>query len=279
MATPLTRILVGTDLSARSDRALERAFQLGNTLGVPVEALMILDDAMPEDLRAPLHEKAVQQLEALCTRWSGGCPFTVNVQPGDPTEALVQAATTPSTLIVMGPHRPRPFLDVLRETTMQTVVRQTAAPVLLVTEPVTGPYRHILSLIDFNEAADNAMKLGASLSEGAQIKPCHAVHIPYSGSIETTGAVQLELQQSLVEDAEREGKRWHDAQGALKGRLEAMEVESAPPNGVVRAATESRSFDLLTAGAHGKVGASRSLLGSVATDLMRSPPCDVLISR
>lgn len=279
MAHSLTRITVATDLSARSDRALERAFQLGNALGLPVEALMILDEDMPETLRAPLHEKAAAQLDALCTRWSGGCPFTVNVQAGDPSAGLVQAAETPGTLVVMGPHRPRAFLDLLRETTMQRVVRQTAAPVLVVTEPVTGPYRAMLSMIDFNEPADNAMHLGAALAAGARIQPCHAVHVPYSGSIETTGAVQLDLQQSLLEDAEREGVKWAAAQTTLAGRLEPMQVTSTPPNGIVRAATEDRSFDLLTAGAHGPVGASRALLGSVATDLMRAPPCDVLISR
>ena len=36
---------------------------------------------------------------------------------------------------------------------------------------------------------------------------------------------------------------------------------------------------LLTAGAHGRVGQARALLGSVATDLLRAAPCDVLIAR
>ena len=65
-APRLSRIVVATDMSARSDRAVERAFQLGAALDIPVEALLVLDDALPEDLLAPLHEKAETQLKAIC---------------------------------------------------------------------------------------------------------------------------------------------------------------------------------------------------------------------
>ncbi len=279
MAHPITRITVATDLSARSDRAVERAFQLGKSLAVPVETLMILDDAMPETMRAPLHEKAETQLTDLAARWADGAEFTVSVQAGDPSEALVTASETPGTLLVMGPHRPRPFLDALRETTMQRVVRRTPAPVLLVTEPVLGPYRHILSLVDFNEPADNALALAAALTAEAPIRPFHAVHVPYTGMLETTGSVQMDLQQSLHDDAVAEGTKWRAAQDALSVRLEPIEISIAPPEGMVRDATADGSFDLLTAGAHGPVGSGRPLLGSVASDLMRNPPCDVLIGR
>ena len=37
--------------------------------------------------------------------------------------------------------------------------------------------------------------------------------------------------------------------------------------------------DLIAVGAHGRVGAGRAILGSVSTDLMRDPPCDLLIAR
>lgn len=280
MATPLTRITVATDLSARSDRAVERALQLGGALGLPVDVLMILDDALPDKVRAPLHEKAVEQLESLCSQRNQGASYTINVQAGDAVDSLVTASETAGTLLVMGPHRPRPFLDGLRETTMQSVVRRTPASVLLVKEPITGPYKKLLALIDFSDTATSAMMTGAGLSSDAPIKPCYAVHVPYSGTLETTGAVQLDLQQSLEEDAEAEAKKWSAAQPAEIGaRLEPVAVTVTPPTGLVRDATEDGSYDLVTAGAHGEVGSGRSLLGSVATDLMRNPPCDVLIGR
>lgn len=34
--------------------------------------------------------------------------------------------------------------------------------------------------------------------------------------------------------------------------------------------------DLLVVGTHGRTGVSHELLGSVAEDILRSPPCDVL---
>ncbi|MEP4197341.1 MAG: universal stress protein [Aliishimia sp.] len=281
MTHALTRIIVATDLSPRSDRAVERAFQVANLLSLPVEALLVLDDALPETLLSPLHSKAHSQLGALCARSANGVRYSINVQIGDPTEQLVNASEpAETTLLVMGPHRPRPFLDKLRETTMQRVVRRTGAAVLLVNEPVMGSYKKILSMIDFNDPSTAAMQLGASLSGNTSpITPVHAVHIPYSGALDTTGTIQLDLQNSLSDDAVSQDKIWRAGFGDLEPRLNATEICVSPPEGLVKDATADRSYDLITAGAHGPVGAGRSLLGSVADDLMRNPPCDVLISR
>ena len=46
---------------------------------------------------------------------------------------------------------------------------------------------------------------------------------------------------------------------------------------VVLARVGQTSPDLLVIGTHGKTGLAHAVLGSVAEDLLRSPPCDVLI--
>ena len=280
MTHTLARITVATDLSARSDRAVERAFHLAEHLNLPVTALLVLDNAMPEDLLSPLHEKAELQLHAMCARLAQGSDFTISVQMGDPTEELVKIAEPADrTLLVMGPHRPRPFLDTLRETTMQRVVRRTAAPVLLVTDPVTAPYRKVVSMVDFNPASTGAMTLAAELAPDASITPTHAVHVPYSGILETTSSVQGELNHSLKAEATRDEHIWRRNLGTLNDRLAPTQIVAASPETVVNEATRDGTVDLLTAGAHGAVGDARQVFGTVASELMRNPPCDVLIAR
>lgn len=280
MTKTITRILIGTDMSPRSDRAVERGFQLAHAMSLPVEALLILDDALPADLLAPMQQKATEQLKAICARCGQGTQYVVNVQVGDPTQELLRAAQAQdATLLVMGPHRPRPFLDGVRETTMQRVVRRTSAPVLVATIPVTGAYQTQLSLVDYGPTSTAALKLGADLAPQAKITAAHAIHVPYAGMLETTGSVQLDLQAAFQRDAETNDREWR-AQSDLPANLTAPTlIRQAQPQPLVEDLCRGKGFDLITAGAHGRVGAARSYLGSLALDLMRAPPCDVLIAR
>lgn len=278
MTLPFNRILVATDMSARSDRAVERAFQLGRALELPVSALLVLDDALPDDLLTPLHEKAKMQLEAICARNAEGVSYTVSIQPGDPPEELLRAVDG-DTLLVMGKHRPRPFLDALRETTMQRVTRRTEATVLVACIPVIGPYEQILSLVDFGASSTAALKLGAELAPEAGLTAAHAISVPYAGVLESTGAVQMDIQASFQHETAEQDKHWRQ-NSDLPDRLDPETVMTqAPPLGLVHELTRDGHYDLITAGAHGRVGAARSILGSIALDLIRKPPCDVLLTR
>lgn len=280
MSTELTRVVVATDMSARSDRALERGFQLAQDLNVPLTALLVLDNALPEDLLSPLYEKAQSQLGALCARWANGVEYSVEVQAGDPTEEILRAAGKGrETLLVMGPHRPRPFLDGLRETTMQRIVRRTEAPVILASVPVTGSYAKILSLVDYGPVSTSALKLGAELAPDAEITAAHAVHVPYSGMLETTGSVQMDLQAAFAHDAETQDETWRKEVNLPASLNAKTQISQTPPMGLIEDLNRAGAYDLVTAGAHGRVGAVRSYLGSIALDLMREPPCDVLIAR
>ncbi len=278
MTLPFNRILVATDMSARSDRAVERAFQIGQAFELPVNVLLVLDDALPPDLLAPLHDKVEKQLDALCARNADGAKYTVSIQPGDPTEEMLKAVDK-QTLMIMGPHRPRPFLDALRETTMQRVTRRTDATVLLATVPVVGPYGNVLSLVDYGPSATAALSLAAEISPEASLTAAHAISVPYAGMLETTGAVQMDLQTSFLLESEEQDKWWRK-NTALPSRLERKTVMTqSPPMGLVQELTQGGKYDLITAGAHGRVGAARSILGSLALDLIRNPPCDVLLTR
>ena len=113
----------------------------------------------------------------------------------------------------------------------------------------------------------------------AEKTAAHAIHVPYSGMLEATGSVQMDLQESFRHDAVEMDKAWR-RDNALPATLEAETImQIGAPFGTVHAMTRDRRYDLITAGAHGRVGSARSLLGSFALDLMREPPCDLLIAR
>ena len=54
-----------------------------------------------------------------------------------------------------------------------------------------------------------------------------------------------------------------------KGDASEIIIETARKN----------KFDLISIGAHGRVGIMHSKLGGVAQDILANPPCDVLVAR
>lgn len=270
-------ILVATDLSERSDRALHRAFTLARTLQWPLVVLHVMDDAMPEDMLDDVRRRAITRLDKQCTALADGVSCSTEVCVGDPTGQILQAigAHEPA-LVVMGTHRPRPFLDGLRETTMMRIVRRTDCPALLVKDPGEAPYTQVIAACDFSPASDAAMALATELIPGARIHPVNAVHVPYSGMLAPGGGGVDAISASFVKEAEARAQAWNDAPHVA---TEPVRVLAGPVQAVIWREAQTLPADVICAGAHGRAGAAPSILGSLANDLMREAPCDLLIAR
>ncbi|WP_071673671.1 universal stress protein [Nioella nitratireducens] len=276
----MTKLFVAaTDMSARGDRALRRAFRLAAQQGARVVVCHVVDDAPPADIVAGMKTASRAALERFTQDIAGDVPCEIIVDTGDPTADLVALVTERRPdLLVMGTHRPRPFLDALRETTSQRIVRLTPCPVLIVADRVDHDYDTVLGATDFSPASTAAMQEAATLAPGAAILPLHAFHVPFSGLMSASGQGVGEIELSFRQEAEEEDRRWRD----ITPLPEQCAQTLIQPGSVLMVLTEqirAARAQLVTAGAHGRVGGARALLGSVATDLLRAPPCDVLISR
>ena len=272
-------ILVATDMSNRSDRAMARAFRIARDLGAPVVVMTVLDDAMPADLMPDLHDRSRERLERYCATLSGGTvPFTVEIQTGDPTEDILAAveARQPR-LLVLGSHRPRAFMDMVRETTLQRIVRHTSAPVLLAMDRDDHDYRSVLVPTDFSPASASAARIALEIAPQAQLSALHALQVPYSGMLATAPAARDELEKPFRNDAKRSDALWR--QELDLASMPPTEIVLGAPQRLMRDRVRQGQADLIAVGAHGRVGAGRAILGSVSTDLMRDPPCDLLIAR
>lgn len=271
--------LVATDMSARSDRAVRRAFRLARQNGAGVIVAHIVDDAPPPDVAARHLEASREALDRFVGRLDLHDRAEIIVKFGDPTADIIELVRTRRPgLLIMGTHRPRPFLDALRETTAQRIVRMTNCPVLMVRDREDHDYEQVIAATDFSPAATAAIEQAAQLSPGARILPVHAFHVPYGGLMTASQGGTDEIAASFRLEAQEADARWRDTT-TLPESCGATSILS----GSVMAALEQEiariGATLVTAGAHGRVGAVRAILGSVATDLMRMPPCDVLIAR
>lgn len=273
-------ILVATDLSLRSDRAVQRAVWLAKAHQARLTVLNVLDDDMPDAVLRDLQAKTTDHLEQFVAQAAKDVPTTVLPAIGDPTETILEMIQDQDpALVVMGTHRPRPFMDALRETTVQRLVRLTDYPVLVVAEPAVLAYDTILAATDFSGPATKALNLGHSLAPKAAITPVNALHVPYRGMLGgASDAAGDALVASFMAEAHEADQIWR-AQNALPVTLRPTKFVEGSPYGTLKSIALQGNAHLITAGAHGRSGDHRALLGSLANDLLRDPPCDILIAR
>ena len=271
--------LAATDMSPRSDLALRRAAWLADRHGARVIVAHVVDDAAPMEIAASLRDAAHAALERFTASLSGNVSFDIRVDFGDPTADIVAlvAAEAPD-LLIMGTHRPRPFLDALRETTVQRIVRLTASPVLMVADRVDHAYDHVVAASDFSPASAAAIHLAHQIAPEAGITPVHAFHVPYSGLMAYGGQGIDDVTASFQLEAVEDDARWRDST-PLPPTCHPSVIAPGSVAQVLADQIKATGATLVTAGAHGRVGQGRAILGSVATDLLRMPPCDVLIAR
>lgn len=273
-------ILVASDLSARSDRALARAFRLAQALEAELTVAHIVDDAMPPDMARDVEISATETLERQAALVAGECRFEVVTRIGHPaTDVLALIEERAPGLVVVGSHRARGFLAALRETTAQRVVRLSDRPVLVANDPVEHDYSRILAATDFSPAGTAALQLGHAIAPQARVVPVHALHMPYPGMLAAGGGTGEALQASFRAEAQSLARSWRDANPLPEHALDEIVIEAGSPFMVLQKVRQSGGGDLVTVGAHGRVGAAPALLGSLASDLMRHPFCDVLVAR
>lgn len=269
-------ILVATDLSMRSDRALRRAGQLAVQHGATLTVLAMVDDDLPPAL-AERHSVAARvEIEASCADLGIEAPV-IRVEIGDPLRGILAVLDELAPdLLVLGVHRDRPVWDLFHGTTMERIVRATRLPVLLVTEAPHGPYRSVLSGLDLSSASAAALTLAAELAPDAAITAFHAVHIPYQGLLVPHGTA--EALAPFLDEAERALSAWWDTT-PLPAACARPRPEAGGRGELLMRKFAEVSPDLLAIGAHGRVSLSPTLLGSFTEQVLRDPPCDVLVVR
>lgn len=272
----MQNILVATDLSERSERALRRAFRVAENSGSKLTVLSVIDNDLPGEIAAQMKSSAEQKLRRLCASISQFA-YDLVVDIADPMERIHGFADKiGADLIVLGVHRQRPFADRFSGTTMERLVRASLRPVLLVRDPVDHHYQRAVCGIDFSRSCLAAAEACAALAPDAEIWTFHAVHVPFQGFL-APGRTARELQPFLDEA----NARLHDwlATTVLPPQCRAPKVYAIGIREALDASIRDNRADLVCIGAHGRSSLMRTYLGSFTEQLLRDPPCDLLVVR
>lgn len=277
-------VLVASDLSARSDRALARAVMLAREHRARVVVLHVVDHELPAALANRQVEDAQQAIDATLSALPNlsEVSFDIRVVVGEHYRSILEeSASLDADLVVIGQHSKDMLLDLFRGSTGERVVRFGTKPVLIVKTAAAHNYLSVLAATDLSVPSRRAVETAAKLAPGADLWLVHAFDIPFRGLLLSGGPMdQLakEHQRELQETVEAQTSTFLASLSVAVASRQVIAREGTPQEVILEAVNDMRS-DLLVLGTHGRSGMARILLGSVTESLIARAPCDVLAVR
>lgn len=277
----MQRLLVASDLSPRSAHAVTRALQLAAQLNAELHVLHVVDADLPATLAEHAKTEAERELQQQVSAGPAGVNAHIEVVRGHPVaDVLAAAEAKDAGLVVLGTHRKSPLKDIFVGTTADQLIRLAKRPVLVVRDAPAHPYRKALAAIDLSDHSRRAVEFTTSLLPQLPISLLYVYAMSYTGvaSLSQDPADSEKNEQLLRNLMREEERRYLDEVGKL-GTEQKVNIRAGQVLSVIPEEVAQQEADLLVIGSQGRGGVARALLGSVASALIRRPPCDTLVVR
>jgi len=280
----MQRLMLATDFSERSDRALRRAVLLARAHGAILDIVHVVDDDRPRrivDHEAVEARKLLREL-AQSLRSADGITCDTHIVLSDPFVGIAQAvAKRKPDLLVIGPHRRQILKDAFLGTTAERTIRSVDCPVVMVNGPPVGSWRHVMLTTDLSETAKNAILRFAELGIATEAR--RSVLLVFDAVALRIGSPDLmtrEDRESYLEDqrcaARSDLARFMGDIAALPAELVVRHDATTTANEIHKAAKEIGA-DLIVVSSQGRGALARMVLGSVAEKILQSATVDVLV--
>ncbi|MCO5094491.1 MAG: universal stress protein [Xanthomonadaceae bacterium] len=283
-------ILLATDLSARCDRALDRAVQLARQWQARLVAVTVVDPGTLSETRvraAPPPSwggdddgpaaRTLRQLrrDAAAT----DVDIVVRVEEGRVNETLARVAVEEGAgLIVTGIARSESLGRTVLGSTVDWLARHATVPVLVVRDRTHGAYRNIVLASDFSPSARFALERAAGLFAGVPMTVFNAFEVPFLGMMDPKA--QSAIAQGR-EAATREGQEFLASAALDPSPREAirLHVEHGEPVRLTYEYARDHEADLIVLGTHGRSALFDILIGSIARRILETAATDILLVR
>jgi nucleotide-binding universal stress UspA family protein len=280
--TPKRKILCATDLTPRSDRAMQRTALLAQQTNAEVFFLHAVNDKLAGRVLRSKMNRAYARLAFHSGRFmkqtSGSATTAVRI--GKPVDAVIAAAREykPDLIVMARPKRRR--LEAMIGTTAERIIRSTGCSMLLVGNAADAAYERAILATDLSATSLHVMRTAVEMGvlEYADTSVVHAFGLPYH-DIATAGDVDYieDIAQQIHwhSTARRDVLRnLHDA-GVDLARVH-VSTELGRPLAAIRRAVDDRQPEVLVIGVSRWFTLKRILIGSVADQLLRGVNCDIL---
>lgn len=288
------KILLATDLSARGDRALERAILISRRHDVPLIILHVFEEsehstpvdgspAVPSWRRPPNAAATVKQRLQQGLRSDLGAAVekaVILMEEGAPAEVIERVATSEQVdLIVTGIAREGMFSSrpVILGKTVEQLLRRLPVPMLIVRNRARDAYEHVVVTTDFSMPSAHALQMAARFFPAQPLYLLHAYNSPHS---------------AVVDDSKVHAERYREAHAEELRRFLASVflpesdrrrlvpvIEPGAPQHIIREYVQVHGGDLVVLGTQGRGAVLEAFLGSTTKSILSSLPCDALVVR
>lgn len=284
MATGISRaipahIILATDFTARCDRAQDRAVQLALLWNASLTAVHALTDISLTDDRAvrDAYRNAAQRNaanlreELACVE---GLRHSVIVEEGAVDEVVLDTVRRDrADVIVTGIARSGPLAQVFVGSSVTALARKSPVPVLVVKKKVLDTDERVVVATDMSEASKDALTTALKWFSLRELVLFHGFNPPYRGMIDDKAGYDEQFETAAVAEA---SEFLDGVAGAAATKFDIVARRGDPVTGLEVLVNEADT-DLVIAATHGRSGLMHALVGSVATRILESVPCDVLV--
>ena len=268
----MQHIMVAHDLSAHALAALQRGAQLAQQHGARLTVLHVQESHLPPAVlqqngaaATEIIEQQLQQLQQLAV------PAELVLIAGRPAQSIVAQQKARSVdLLVMGDHHQDSPLY-FAGTTLERVLQNSTASVLLALPSDFAPYQQVLLPMDFSRCACNALHTARKLVP-AQAR-IHAVHVLEHAQMHPCDTQEYEWESELFSQLIADEQAKMTGQGAVISH----ELRQGELYCCLGRIIDEQSPQLLALGKHGRGVMADALLGSLAQYFLEQPPCDLLL--
>jgi nucleotide-binding universal stress UspA family protein len=280
----LKRIVVGIDISEKSDHVLTRALNLANEQKAD---LFVVHAVRTPWLSVPSYfgskdigidtegitKKIEKKLKTLNKESKVSC--FVLVKEGNAEDIILyECKLLRADMILIGAHSKRKGRKGILGTTAQKVAHQSHLPVLIVKNSAKTPYKNILAPTDFERQSKQSVLFAKDIFPTSKISIVHAFETIYmDGPYAAVGRDLSQYNDVARSCAQKDLKDFMKDVSVKKGKL--IEGEIYTKEALLDYIKEGK-YDLVVMGSRGTAGVN-ALLGSVATYILREASSDVLV--
>ncbi len=274
-------LLLATDLSARCDRALDRAAQLSGEWQARLVAMNVLDPAAsPDSALAWLEEGGDEHLLQLARQELANDLAAANVTASvrqvrgkDVSAAIRQvAAEMQAGLVIAGVSGEETLARFLPGSTVKDLARTLSQPLLVVRKRARAPYRRIVVATDFSASSRQALATTARLFPGRELILYHAQSTAPAGLSRSAASPAPDVSLGVEKSAAFLADTFLPEGTSVRSVIERGVVESALTRYV-----RAQDIELVVVGCSGQGSLLGLLLGSTASKLLDWLPCDMML--
>lgn len=279
------RILLATDLSARSDRAMDRATMLARRHGAELLVVHVVEpteEVLAAQARRfsplPAHARLVEiaRRELGTDLRDAGDALTIRIEEGVPADVILRVAKEQECdVIVTGVARNETLGRFTLGKTVDRLLRVSDVPLLIVTDRARGPYEKVVVATDFSDASRRALETAAAFFPNEELAVFHAYDGPGAYAAEDGARYRAQLRLRARDEHSAFLKTVELPPEAI-ARFSVL-LEWGDPDRLLRELAQTGAVDLVVLGTRGRGGLLHALLGSVAERILAILPCDALV--